>query len=114
MTLAARLAAFRDPTAAFNEGAKAVWAQINARRLIWTNDGHKFADELTNDVQWVVHEGGKGIDFIDRWVDKAGNEVSRAVHVYNQAGAVTSATVAGNVNEPIAPEATPATPGATS
>lgn len=114
MTLAARFAAFKDPLAAFDEGVAAARASFDSQRHLWTSKGHMLVADLTNDVQWVVHEGGKGIDFVDRWiVTKTGEEVSRAVHTYKQDFGATSATVAGNVNEPIAPEATPATPGAT-
>lgn len=99
MTLAARFAAFKDPLAAFSAGVQAAKAEFDQRRMIWTDEGHKFADELTNEPHWVVEADGKVITFLDTWKDKAGKVVSQAVHSYSQR-ALTTETVAGDVNQP--------------
>lgn len=105
MSFMDRLRAFAHPTA----GEQALMAKINAERMLWTSKGHLFVADLENKPQWIIEEGGKAVTFIDEWVTKEGESVSRAVHHLDTKPLVAE-TTAGNINGgPVAAIPVPAT-----
>lgn len=93
MTFMTRIRAFLHPRAE----VEALMARINSERMLWTTKGHMFVAELENKPQWIIEEGGKAVTFIDEWVTKEGESVSRAVH-HLDTKPLTSPTIAGDVS----------------
>lgn len=93
MSFMDRVRAFAHPTAA----VEALKAKIDTTRMLWTSKGHMFVTDLENKPQWIIEEGGKAVTFIDEWVTKEGESVSRAVH-HLDTKPLTSETKAGDVS----------------
>lgn len=96
MSLMARIRAFLNPTAGAIAATAALQKSFDSERRLWTTKGHMLVSELENRPQWVIEEGGKAVTFIDEWVTKEGESVSRATH-HLDTKPLTSETIAGDV-----------------
>lgn len=92
MSFMDRLRAFAHPTALRDELQKS----FDSERRLWTTKGHLLVSELENKPQWVIEPGGKAVTFIDEWLTKEGESVSRAVH-HLDTKPLQSETIAGDV-----------------
>ncbi len=92
MSLMDRIRAFLHPTAA----VEALQKSFDSERRLWTTKGHMLVSELENRPQWFIEEGGKAVTFVDEWVTKEGESVSRAVH-HLDTKPLQSETVVGDV-----------------
>lgn len=92
-TIANRIHAFLHPL----DAVQLLQKSFDSERRLWTTKGHLLVSELENRPQWVIEEGGKAVTFIDEWVTKEGESVSRAVH-HLDTKPLTSPTLAGDVS----------------
>jgi hypothetical protein len=92
MSIASRIHAFLHPLAA----VQLLQKSFDSERRLWTSKGHLLVSELTNKPQWEISKEGKAVTFIDEWLTKEGESVSRAVHVLDTSS-LESATKAGDV-----------------